>query len=108
MAESGRHLAKRAGDAPGTASAARRLATRSCTFVFVIALLAVDYGEREVRLRPDAAARAGALEQHGSPHSLDHAGFQSRARRGARAENVAFGYSTEAATIAQWWRSPRH
>ncbi len=41
-------------------------------------------------------------------NSLDHAGFQSRARRGARAENVAFGYSTRAATIAQWWRSPAH
>jgi uncharacterized protein YkwD len=40
--------------------------------------------------------------------SLDHAGFASRAKRGARAENVAYGHSSEAATIAQWWASPGH
>jgi uncharacterized protein YkwD len=40
--------------------------------------------------------------------SLDHAGFESRAKRGARAENVATGYSGKAETIAQWWRSPLH
>lgn len=39
---------------------------------------------------------------------LDHAGFASRAKRGARAENVAYGYDSETRTIAQWSRSPRH
>jgi uncharacterized protein YkwD len=39
---------------------------------------------------------------------LDHAGFKGRAARGARAENVAFGGTTEAATLAQWRASPRH
>ena len=39
---------------------------------------------------------------------LDHDGFNSRVRRGARAENVAYGYKTEAATMAQWWQSPPH
>jgi len=39
---------------------------------------------------------------------LDHAGFASRARRGARAENVAYGHSSAARTIAQWSRSPPH
>jgi uncharacterized protein YkwD len=39
---------------------------------------------------------------------LDHAGFKGRAARGARAENVAFGGTTEAETLAQWRGSPRH
>jgi uncharacterized protein YkwD len=39
---------------------------------------------------------------------LDHAGFASRAKRGARAENVAYGYSSKAKTIAQWLASPPH
>ena len=41
-------------------------------------------------------------------NSLDHAGFHSRAMQGARAENVAMGNSTEAATMAQWRASPGH
>jgi hypothetical protein len=41
-------------------------------------------------------------------NSLDHAGFHSRAMQGARAENVAMGNSTEAATMAQWRNSPGH
>jgi uncharacterized protein YkwD len=39
---------------------------------------------------------------------LDHAGFARRAKRGARAENVAYGYSSKAKTIAQWLASPSH
>jgi len=40
--------------------------------------------------------------------TLDHAGFMDRARRGARAENVASGNSSMALTIAQWSASPPH
>jgi uncharacterized protein YkwD len=39
---------------------------------------------------------------------LDHAGFASRAARGARAENVAMGSKTKAGAMAQWWTSPGH
>ena len=39
---------------------------------------------------------------------LDHAGFASRAKRGVRAENVAYGNSSKAMTIAQWSASPLH
>jgi uncharacterized protein YkwD len=39
---------------------------------------------------------------------LDHAGFESRAKRGARAENVAYGYNSKTMTIAQWAASPPH
>jgi len=40
--------------------------------------------------------------------SLDHAGFSVRAAKGARAENVAMGNKTQAATIAQWRASASH
>lgn len=40
--------------------------------------------------------------------TLDHAGFAERAKRGARAENVASGNSSRAMTIAQWRASPPH
>ena len=40
---------------------------------------------------------------------LDHKGFLSRAKRyGLRAENVAFGCTTEACARAMWWKSPGH
>ena len=40
---------------------------------------------------------------------LDHSGFHSRAKRyGLRAENVAYGCTTEACARAMWWKSPRH
>lgn len=39
---------------------------------------------------------------------LDHNGFMSRAKRGARAENVAFGYNSERQIIALWQASPPH
>jgi len=37
--------------------------------------------------------------------SMDHSGFASRARRGARAENVAYGVKTKQQAIALWWGS---
>jgi uncharacterized protein YkwD len=40
--------------------------------------------------------------------SMDHAGFMDRARRGARAENVAAGVKTRSEAITLWWSSPGH
>jgi uncharacterized protein YkwD len=40
--------------------------------------------------------------------SMDHDGFTSRARRGARAENVAYGVKTKQQAIALWWGSSGH
>jgi uncharacterized protein YkwD len=40
--------------------------------------------------------------------SMDHAGFMDRARRGARAENVAAGVKTRSAAVALWASSPGH
>jgi uncharacterized protein YkwD len=40
---------------------------------------------------------------------LDHSGFHARAKRyGLRAENVAYGCTTEACARAMWARSPGH
>lgn len=63
-----------------------------------------------------AEASCGHLQQLAQEHAnnmarrdrLDHSGFASRAARGARAENVAFGHESEAATLAQWRASSRH
>lgn len=41
-------------------------------------------------------------------NSMDHAGFEERARRGAKAENVAYGAKTKASAMAMWWASPSH
>lgn len=40
--------------------------------------------------------------------SMDHNGFANRARRGARAENVAYGVKTKQEAIALWWGSSEH
>ena len=40
--------------------------------------------------------------------SMDHSGFAYRARRGARAENVAAGVKTRQQAIALWWGSSGH
>lgn len=63
-----------------------------------------------------ANASCGNLQQLAQEHandmarrgSMDHNGFADRARRGARAENVAYGVSTKSQAIALWWGSPGH
>lgn len=40
---------------------------------------------------------------------LDHSGFKSRAKRyGLRAENVAYGCTTESCARTMWWKSSAH
>src|SRR5262245_20844502 len=60
-----------------------------------------------------SCARIQALAQEHSNsmarrHSMDHAGFGSRAARGAVAENVAIGCKTRACTMQEWRNSPAH
>jgi uncharacterized protein YkwD len=66
-----------------------------------------------VEARPTACATLQKLAQaHASDMArrerLDHAGFQQRAARGARAENVAMGHASQSRTLQQWRASPRH
>jgi len=81
---------------------------KTCIFISLAAFV----GASAANAKSDCGLMQKLAQEHSNSmarrNSLDHAGFQSRARRGARAENVAFGYSTKAATIAQWWRSPPH
>jgi Cysteine-rich secretory protein family len=82
--------------------------TRKGFVIFITALV----GSSAVSAKSDCGMMQKLAQEHSSSmarrNSLNHASFENRARRGARAENVAFGYSTRAATIAQWWRSPAH
>ena len=60
-----------------------------------------------------AGAFAGAAQECAAGMArrdrLDHSGFHARAKRyGLRAENVAYGCTTEACARAMWARSPRH
>jgi hypothetical protein len=60
-----------------------------------------------------SCARIQALAQEHSNSmagrgSMDHAGFGSRAARGALAENVAFGCKTKACAMQMWRNSPAH
>jgi uncharacterized protein YkwD len=64
----------------------------------------------------EAQANCATLQKLAQEHSndmarrgaMDHAGFMERARRGARAENVAAGVKTQREAIALWWSSPGH
>jgi uncharacterized protein YkwD len=64
----------------------------------------------------EARASCGALQKLAQEHSndmarrgtMDHAGFMDRARRGARAENVAAGVKSRNEAIALWRTSPGH
>ena len=64
----------------------------------------------------EAQASCGAIQKLAQEHSndmarrgaMDHEGFMDRARRGARAENVAAGVKTRSEAIALWRSSPGH
>ena len=79
---------------------------------FLAILFTACIGVTATQAKSDCALMLKLAQEHSNSmaqrNSLDHAGFASRARRGARAENVAYGYSTKAATIGQWRRSPPH
>jgi uncharacterized protein YkwD len=64
------------------------------------------------KAKPNCQLMQKLAQQHSNDMArrerMDHAGFHSRARQGARAENVAMGSSTKAGAMAQWWTSPGH
>jgi hypothetical protein len=85
--------------------------SRVFLFIGIIALLAVGMvtlGHAECSISVMRALAQEHSNYMARWNALTHNGFESRARRGARAENVAYGYGTEAATLAQWRRSPPH
>jgi hypothetical protein len=62
--------------------------------------------------KSDCALMQQLAQQHSNDmarrNSLDHSGFNDRAAKGARAENVAAGNKTKEATMAQWRASAGH
>jgi uncharacterized protein YkwD len=74
--------------------------------ILIVLLLAT------VEARASCAMMQKLAQEHSNDMArrgaMDHAGFMDRARRGARAENVAAGVTTRAAAIALWWSSPGH
>ena len=62
--------------------------------------------------KSDCALMQHLAQQHANDmarrNSMDHKGFHNRAKQGARAENVAWGSTTKAGAMAQWWTSPGH
>ncbi len=70
------------------------------------------YGFTPAQAKADCATMQQLAQEHSNDMArrdhLDHAGFASRAKKGVRAENVAYGHSSAAKTIAQWSDSPHH
>ena len=64
----------------------------------------------------NAKADCGLMQKLAQEHAnsmaqrnmMDHAGFEERARRGAKAENVAYGAKTKGEAMAMWVTSPPH
>ena len=85
--------------------------------LFIVALAAILTVMVTLAPKPAKAecsiARMMALAQEHSDDqarrdTMDHGGFDRRAARGARAENVAYGAKTKERAIAMWWASPGH
>jgi uncharacterized protein YkwD len=64
--------------------------------------------QRQIELRPMKRLAQQHSNDMARRNSMDHAGFHTRAKRGARAENVAMGSTTKAGAMAQWWTSLGH
>jgi len=74
----------------------------------LVALAATTHAQA----KSDCALMQRLAQQHSNDmarrNSMDHSGFSERAAQGARAENVAAGNKTKAATMGQWRASPGH
>jgi hypothetical protein len=74
----------------------------------LIALITTTHAQA----KSDCALMQRLAQQHSNDmarrDAMDHSGFSDRAAKGARAENVAAGNSTKAATMAQWRASSGH
>ena len=66
----------------------------------------------DAKAKSDCALMQQLAQAHSNDmarrESMDHDNFDSRAARGARAENVAMGSKTKDGTMAQWRASPGH
>jgi uncharacterized protein YkwD len=81
---------------------------RACLF----AIPALLFGLTAAQAKGDCALMQRLAQEHSKSmaqrNMMDHAGFEDRARRGAKAENVAYGAATKAEAMAMWLASPPH
>jgi hypothetical protein len=82
------------------------------TWITGAAMLLAVTAPADAKGKSDCGLMQQLAQQHSNDmarrNSLDHSGFSERAAKGARAENVAAGNKTKAATMAQWRASPGH
>jgi hypothetical protein len=76
--------------------------------VTILALITMTHAQA----KSDCALMQRLAQEHSNDmarrDSMDDSGFSERAAKGARAENVAAGNRTQAATMAQWRASAGH
>ena len=79
-------------------------------YQIVIASLCVSL--TSAHAAPTCALMQKLAQQHSvsmaQRNVMDHAGFEERARMGAKAENVGYGVATRAEAMAMWSASPPH
>ncbi len=79
---------------------------------YVFAISGIFLGLTAAHAAPGCALMQKLAQEHSNSmaqrNTMDHAGYEERARRGAKAENVAYGASTKAKAVAMWWASPSH
>ncbi len=67
---------------------------------YVFAISGIFLGLTAAHAAPGCALMQKLAQEHSNSmaqrNTMDHAGFEERARRGAKAENVAYGASTKA------------
>lgn len=81
---------------------------RACLFAVAGCFVAIGAAQAKT----DCGSMHRLAQEHANSmaqrNSMDHAGFDERARKGAKAENVAAGAKTKAQAMAMWWASPSH
>ena len=80
------------------------------TELFALGVLIVTFSPAQAQ--GDCGLMQKLAQQHSNSmaqrNMMDHAGFDERARMGAKAENVAYGARTKAEAMAMWIASPPH
>jgi uncharacterized protein YkwD len=79
---------------------------------YLLAVVSLCLSLTAAHAKSDCALMQKLAQEHANSmaarNMMDHAGFESRAARGAKAENAAYGVKTKAEAMAMWMASPPH
>ena len=79
---------------------------------YLLAVVGLCLSLTAAHAKSDCALMQKLAQEHANSmaarNMMDHAGFESRAARGAKAENAAYGVKTKAEAMAMWMASPPH